>query len=172
MQRPIRPEWLIRQADELAGRWATAGQPRNADLRRAVSSAYYALYHHLVLGAAKHLLPLCSEEDCWHLCRLFQHTAVREVFDWIARPGPPPARVAYSVKRLRANVPLRDVAIAFQQLQQARYDADYNHIADFTRPETLSLIDTAEDAISKLIAARRTDDYERLVAFLALKSKL
>jgi predicted lipid-binding transport protein (Tim44 family) len=68
--------------------------------------------------------------------------------------------------------PLRDVAIAFQQLQQARYDADYNHMADFTRPETLSLVQTAEDAMRKLNAARTTGDYERLVAFLALKSKL
>jgi hypothetical protein len=44
MQRPIKPEWLLRQADDLAGRVAGVGQPRNADLRRATSAAYYALY--------------------------------------------------------------------------------------------------------------------------------
>lgn len=40
MKREIKPLWLIRLARELGGVEASRGQPRNTDLRRAVSTAY------------------------------------------------------------------------------------------------------------------------------------
>src|SRR4051812_32142660 len=94
MQRPIKPEWLLRQANDLAKRGSPcAGQPRNADLRRATSAAYYALFHHIVLGATEHLLPTCSEDDRYRFARHYQHFGVRQVCDWVVGPKAPPGRV-------------------------------------------------------------------------------
>jgi len=170
MQRPIRPAWLIRQAYELAGEGA--GQPRNADLRRAVSAAYYALYHQFCICAANHLIPAGSQETRFRLTRNFQHNAVRQVCDWIASPSNPPANVGPTVLELRANTRVRDIAIAFQTLIEARHEADYDHMADFTRAETISLVDLADDAIATLNAIRGSRDYQALMAFVAFKSNV
>lgn len=74
MQRSITPEWLIRQAKQLGGATAGVGQPRNADLRRAVSDPYYALFHFIVLACVESLMPACPEED--HL-RFMSHIALK-----------------------------------------------------------------------------------------------
>jgi hypothetical protein len=46
--RQIHPGELLDLADVLAGRRAGAGRPRTIELRRAISSAYYAIFHELV----------------------------------------------------------------------------------------------------------------------------
>src|SRR5712692_884949 len=63
MQRPIKPEWLLRLARELAGERAGQGQPRNTNLRRATSSAYYALFHGIALAVADEALPSASDNE-------------------------------------------------------------------------------------------------------------
>ena len=169
MRRPINPQWLLRQADDLGYRGQGRGQPRNANLRRAVSAAYYALYHELVNRACIHQLPRCSEEDRWRLARLFTHASVRQVCDWIIGPGPPPPKVRVALMRLRGNAAVFDIALAFQTLQEARHEADYDHMADFTKPATLTLIDQSRDAIRKLGRISRTADYSRFMAHLAMQ---
>lgn len=172
MQRPIRPDWLIRQAKELGGAAAGVGQPRNADLRRAVSDAYYALFHFIVLACVESLMPTCPEEDRLRMARHFQHTAIKKVCDWVVGPSNPPDRVRHSLLQVRADGPLRDVALAFVTLQERRHDADYNHLTGLSRPETLTLIQSAEDAMQKLAAAKGSQNYERLMAHIALKTAI
>lgn len=46
--RRISPGELLDLAGVLAGRGAGAGRPRTIELRRAISTAYYALFHELV----------------------------------------------------------------------------------------------------------------------------
>jgi len=176
VQRAIRPQWLLRQADELAGRFAGVGQPRNADLRRAASAAYYALYHELVNRVCEHLQPDATDAKRWTLSRLFAHRNVLAVCEWILGatgiPGAkgPPARVRAAFQRMRTSTRLVDVALAFQTLQQARHEADYDHLADFTRPATLSLIDQSRDAIRKLrlVASVSPPMYQRFMTHLAM----
>lgn len=172
MQRSIRPEWLIRQAKELGGAAAGVGQPRNADLRRAVSDAYYALFHFIVLACVESLMPACPEGDQLRLTRHFQHNAIKQVCEWVVGPGAIPERVRHSLLLVRAEVPIRDAALAFVTLQERRHDADYNHLTGLTRPETLTLIESAEDAINKLTAAKGTPNYERFMSHIALKTNL
>lgn len=47
----INPDHLLDQARVLA-RVPAAGAPRQADLRRAISSCYYAVFHHTLTAAA------------------------------------------------------------------------------------------------------------------------
>ena len=49
--RPPDPEHLFEQAERLAG--STLGKPRETDLRRSVSTAYYGLFHAVSLAAAR-----------------------------------------------------------------------------------------------------------------------
>jgi hypothetical protein len=57
--------------------------------------------------------------------------------------------------------PLKDVAQAFVDLQQARHEADYNLAKKFTRSETRDLIEKATQAFADWQSIR-TSDYARL----------
>lgn len=171
MQRPIKPEWLLRQADELGYRGAIAGQPRNANLRRAVSSAYYALFHHIVLALANHSLPHCSTDDQYRFARHVQHRAVRRVCDQVVGPKQPPPKVRMAILAVRADTTLNDVSLAFQTLQEARHRADYDHLASHNKAETLTLIDQARDAITKINASTGTPLFEVWLMHMILNLK-
>lgn len=172
MQRPIRPDWLLRQADELAGRGAGSGQPRNADLRRAVSAAYYALFHALVGAAVEHVLPGCSNDDRFRMARHYQHAAIKRVCTWVVPPTTPPERVRAAMLKVRSDTDLLDIADAFIQLQEARHEADYDHLADFSRPGSLALIDMSWDACDKLNASIGTPSSELFLAHVTMASKV
>jgi len=172
VRRSIKPSWLLRQADELAYRGQGAGQPRNINLRRAVSSAYYALFHALVLATTNRLLPSGTDEERRRLARSFDHRSIRQVCDWILGGGSQPKEAAPLVATVSANASLQDVALAFRTLQNARYDADYNHLADFTKAGALTLIDQSRDAVDKLRGAAGTADLERLLALITLRPSL
>lgn len=90
--------------------------------------------------------------------------------EWILGPGAPPLKVRDTMMSLRSSSRLQDIALSFQTLQQARHEADYDHLADFTRPGTLSLIDQARDAIRKLELTRTRSPrtYEQFMAHLAM----
>jgi hypothetical protein len=171
VQRPIRPEWLLRQANELAGRDAEQGQPRNADLRRAVSAAYYGLYHFIVLCAVDQMLPECSMEYRYELARHFQHNSLRVVCSWI-QGSTPPERAVKAVEAIKCSADLCDVADSFIQLQKARHDADYNHQAPFTRANALASIDQAQDACTKLWNNLGTPEANLFFIYLGVKSQI
>lgn len=94
MKRAIRADWLLRQANELGYRAGGVGQPRNINLRRAVSSAYYAVFHGIVLTGTDELLPDVTLEERHRLARSFSHNnlpprlSVRRQAEQRARRGP------------------------------------------------------------------------------------
>ena len=58
----MNPQDLLRIAEELA-RGAIGGgrgRPRQAELRRAISAAYYALFHTLALMRCEHACRRCA----------------------------------------------------------------------------------------------------------------
>lgn len=143
MRRPIRPRWLLRLAHELVPDDAGQGQPRNTDLRRATSTAYYALFHAITRAAAEHALPGAPETEQNAFTRHVGHASIGQVCAWV-NGGSPPQAVAATVHRLRQNARISDVAATFSALHQAREDADYDHDADITRPTALGLIRRSE----------------------------
>jgi hypothetical protein len=166
VQRAIRPARLIRQAHELAGP-EQRGQPRNANLRRAVSAAYYALFHHIALATSCHLLPSASETDQYALARCVQHAAVKDVCRWVT--AQPPAGLEPSLRSVRAVPELLDVSVSFPLLLDARERADYDHMASFTKAEVLSHVEAAEDSIVKLDGVK-SSEREIYLACIALRS--
>jgi len=171
MRRAIRPSWLLRLARELAGEGAGQGQPRNTNLRRAVSTSYYALFHAVALGVAAEALPGAPTTEHYAYARYVNHTAIKQVCAWISG-DPPPQHLAATVVRLRQNAALSDVSSAFNALQLGREEADYNHDADITRPGTLGLVGRSASAVSAVDANASTDDFRAFFGLIALQTSI
>jgi hypothetical protein len=169
---PISPRALLRQADKLSGRRSSAREPGNADLRRAVSAAYYAVFHHIVLSLCRHHLPAASDEVRYTLARHITHRAVKQVSAWTIAPTSSPTRVRDAAALMRASRDLHDVAFNFSYLYDSRHDADYNHLADLRQSSTVASIDRAREAIASLDRAAGSPQAEVFFAHVALKSNL
>jgi uncharacterized protein (UPF0332 family) len=169
MRRPIKPEWLLRLARETAGEGAGRGQPRTANLRRATSDAYYALFHAVALAVASETLPNASAAEQHALSRYVSHTAVKKAYGWVSG-APPPLHLQTVVNRLRASHTLAAVASAFATLYEQREAADYDHDADFTRPGTLTHVRHAQQAVAAIRANAANDDFRALYGLITLQT--
>lgn len=167
---PIDPAKLLEASLEFADHQVAQGRPRPVWLRRAVSTAYYALYHELCRAGAVHLLPSALPADQFRLTRSFAHQALKDVCEWIAGRGTPPQHARALVDFLR-NTAIKDVAAAFLDLQEARHDADYDHLASFDKATVLQHIRDAERAVATLTAANEPDR-QAFFALVALRSQL
>lgn len=130
---------LLEQAEHLARYDST--RPKQASLRRAISTAYYALFHLLVREATAALV---SDPRLRQLVpRAFDHGEMKQACRPFAAGSLPD-----HLRAVTAAVPddLKVVADAFIQLQQARHEADYNVALAFNRPDTFALVRRARNA--------------------------
>ena len=145
---------LLKQATLLATK--EPKRPSQASLRRAVSAAYYALFHLLVHDATKLMLGGDGRRPLRNtLARAFRHSTMKTVAHQFATPGDP-ARLAPGLSSQPILPELADVAAAFKELQQARHEADYDLNHRFTRAEMLDLINTSDQAFRNWHAVRGT----------------
>jgi hypothetical protein len=171
MRRPVRPTWLLRLARELAGEGAGPGQPRAANLRRATSSAYYALFHAISLAVAVEALPNGPSRERHGFARYVNHTAIKRVCEWISG-ATPPRHLQECATRLRSNRDLVAVAFAFTALYEQREAADYDHEADLTRSTAIASVRRADRAVAALRAGSATDDFRALFGLVALQTSI
>jgi uncharacterized protein (UPF0332 family) len=107
-----------------------------ADLRRSVSTAYYALFHLLITETVAHW---SRPDSRGALARMFEHSVMKKVSSRIANPkvfpfpGEDPAVVES----------LRQVALGFVQLQDLRHSADYDNTRFWTESEAHEVHDKA-----------------------------
>jgi hypothetical protein len=168
---PIDPAKLVMAARELAEHSPGAGRPRPVFLRRAVSTAYYALYHRLSRDAAAHLLPNGDQEDQLKLARTFGHGGLKKTCSQIAgRQGGIHPHVRVLVASLKTT-PIADVAASFCDLQEARHAADYDHLATVSKPATIAQIEDANKAIETLEGASEADR-QAFFSLLAMDARL
>ena len=123
---------------ETARRLAQPGvsQPTQADLRRAVSTAYYALFHCLAAAAAD-LLTGSDRSPEWHqVYRAPEHGR---------------ARSACRQQGVMRTFPtaIRNFAETFADLQGARHEADYALEGRYLKPDVLAITTRAEEAIDR-----------------------
>ena len=129
------PDDLLEQATHLAQR--DRNRPKQASLRRAVSTAYYALFH-LLISETVAYWKLKGQRPV--LARAFEHGKMRNA----------------SRRCTSTNVDLKAVADAFVELQQARHLADYDNSMVWVRLEALARIDLARDAFNCWSRVRET----------------
>ena len=136
----MNPRDLIRIARHLAsgGVGGGRGRPRQAELRRAVSTAYYALFHALALCCANALAGPNRNRSSWdQTYRALEHGHARNQCN---------DKVAMS----RFSAEIQDFGKKFVLVQQRRQQADYSTNAGFDRDQVLQIIVEAEDAVAEL----------------------
>ena len=146
-------EDLLEQARHLANR--ERRRPKQASLRRAVSAAYYALFHLLAREAGRLVVPGSLPADLRHLVvRAHNHGEMkRAAKGWITGVGALPRELQSVVPSFPEG--LNDVAASFVALQELRHEADYNTAATFGREEVLRAVERAERAFDRRNAIRK-----------------
>jgi hypothetical protein len=128
----LNPEHLFEQADQLV---AQTGQrvPRQASLRRAVSTTYYALFHAIVTDIADQLVGI-GQRGTRQYALVYRSIEHRELValckNIIQEPLPHPYRPYEPQGGFGPD--LLAVAKALIDLQQKRHNADYDplyHVA-------------------------------------------
>jgi uncharacterized protein (UPF0332 family) len=130
---------LLQQAIDLAHK--NPASPTQADLRRSVSAAYYALFHLLVSETIAHW-SLASSRDA--LGRMFEHSVMKRVSGRISDSRFFP----FTGEDPKVVRNLKTVAQAFGQLQDKRHIADYDNTTFWTATEALREVTTAAKAFS------------------------
>lgn len=111
--------------------------PSQLTLRRAVSAAYYAVFHYLIAEATSNWnnAPLRTA-----LGRAYDHGTMKTASNRILNPRDFP----YTGADPTVVANLRLVAQTFSQLQEDRHFADYNLTKDLDPEEALTQVKSAE----------------------------
>ncbi len=154
---------LLDQADHLATK--EPKKPRQASLRRAVSAAYYALFHLLIDEATRRFLPRGQLKPLRpRVARAFHHATMKKVSSSFASGTIPPR--LQTDKSARVQTELRFVAGTFCDLQDARHDADYNLAQRFSRGDVIEIIRVTRAAFGSWRSVRDTPQADAYLAGL------
>ena len=152
----MNPETLIWIARHLA-RIDSSEMPINDELRKAISCAYYALFHALCNCVADQWTGFDKElrgSDAWvQAYRLLEHGKIK----------------AACIKVCSSEIfseDLKDVAQVFLIVLSMRHGADYNPRSLISLKEAVETINTVEEAIRKLMNADAKDRMA-FISFLA-----
>lgn len=114
------------------------GRPRDTDLRRAVSTAYYAMFHCLAACCADTLVggPGSNRDmRAWNrMYRSLEHGIARRRCRHRDIAGFP--------------VEIRNFAAVFVEMQDERHEADYAPDAEFSKADVIRYVNQAENAIA------------------------
>jgi hypothetical protein len=133
---------LLEQAGHLAR--LEPGEPKQASLRRAISAAYYALFHFLAAQAAARLVPSEPPALAMAFRRTLDHQTMKAACERLVKGQSDP--VLKSIVSYPLEAALEEMVEAFKSLQEARQTADYNMLHIWTRLEALTLVDRARRA--------------------------
>ncbi len=128
---------LLQQAKELVHK--NPNNPTQADLRRSVSSAYYALFHLLIFEAC---LNWSNDISRPGLARMFDHGVMKKVSKKVTDAS----KMPYVGEDPVIVARLRSFAGLFVQLQEQRHEADYNIKDAWTLTQSLKEMVSANRA--------------------------
>ena len=161
------PHDLLDLADHLARR--EPRRPRQASLRRAVSSAYYGLFHLLIDAASRQLAPSRPIELRAKIGRAFNHRDMQGVCRQFSSGSPADATRGLIAYPIEPELIL--VARAFVQLQEARHEADYNLSVRLDRFAALQKIAFAREAFEAWRGVRSLPNAAVFLTALLLQAR-
>lgn len=138
---------LLAQAKQLAE--VDERRPKQANLRRAISAAYYALFHFLVDQSCRNIMGTQHSQAAYRhvLARAFAHSGMRAACESYAGG----TLKQNAQKGLPASFTIPDeimsIADTFVALQEKRHSADYDLSERFSRSEVLADVREVETAI-------------------------
>lgn len=152
-------EHFFEQAEKLTAPTGR-GAARQTDLRRAVSSAYYGLFHAIMMAAADAFVGRTKRTSNEYALayRSVDHRTLRELCTELLKPTLP-VRYRYYASEGGFGPELKAVAAIGVELQRARYRADYDPLLRLARSDAMLAVSTARGAVLRFTqapAAQRT----------------
>ena len=145
------------------------GIPSQANLRRAISSAYYAVFHLLIAESVSTLISPQPRGLGERVSRSFSHAEMQKVCAAIGKNDLVEKFGTLFGSGISSE--LRFVAGRFTVLQQVRHEADYDVGKVFTRSVTLTHVDDAESAFASWALIRQTDEATVFLTALAFGAR-
>jgi hypothetical protein len=149
----LNPEHLLEQADRLIAS-GSRGQPRQVDVRRAISAAYYAVFHAALTFAADNFVGVSKRTKSQYslVYRSVDHRSLRDLCTEAAKQNVAP--------RLAAHIPVNGFGVELQEfagivleLQRKRQDADYNPSIRVKASDARLAASAARNALTRLRSA-------------------
>ncbi len=139
------------------GTQPAAGAPRQAVLRRSVSTAYYAVFHALLGRVATTFVKAEFRKSRTLFYRALDHNNAKTR---CVKAGKTqldnPEKSYFGFSHFSAEI--QNFANAFVQLQKLRHDCDYDPDFKIAKASTIAAIETAREAIENLATAQAQDD--------------
>lgn len=160
----LNPDHLFEQAENLIVPPA-AGPPRQVDVRRAISAAYYGVFHFVAAAAADEFVGKTKRSSSRYglAHRGIDHRWLRDLCDDLKKPTPPQKYIPHLPNK-GVGPNLAAFATAVVELQEKRHGADYDPMIRVKTSDALAAIKTARAAVARFEQATAT----RRRAFLAL----
>lgn len=159
----LNPDHLFEQANKLIT--GQVGPPRQVDIRRSISAAYYATFHATITAAADQFVGITNRDRSRYglVYRTVSHAWLRDLCKEIQKPT--------LSSKFKPHAPSngfrRDIlafAEAIVQLQEKRHSADYDVMIRMNKSDAILAIKTAEAALRRFGKASKT----QCQAFLTL----
>jgi hypothetical protein len=141
------PEHLFDQAEKLA-KPPAVGAPRQVDLRRAISAAYYGLFHAILAAAADELVGSSKRSTARYSLayRSIDHRALRSLCGEVQKPTLNKRYAAYA-PAVGFGSNIGAFASALIDLQDRRVLADYDPLFRVRTSDAAIAIRTARSAL-------------------------
>jgi hypothetical protein len=161
---PPLPEHLFEQADGLT----TAVDSRHTDLRRAISNAYYGLFHFALTAAADMVVGTAERATSRYalVYRSVDHGRLRSLCDQIK--GTNPQKIAFVPAGGFGSI--ADFARITLNHYELRILADYDPSRPFTRNEAMVAVSEAREAI-KMFQQGSAEQQRAFLTLLLFKQR-
>jgi hypothetical protein len=142
-----------------------AGAPSQVDLRRAISAAYYGVFHFCLGAAADEFIGVGQRATSRYalVYRSIDHRALKDVCSE-AKKQAPPAKYAPYFPAGGFDPNIQAFSTAAIELQEKRHMADYNPLTKFRTSDAKVAVGTARSAVGRFQGA----NIEHRKAFLTL----
>jgi hypothetical protein len=130
------------------------GPGRDMDLRRAVSAAYYAVFHCVCTAVADQVISKSTAPELW--ARMYRALEHKEM-----------ANRSRDARKLNIDPRINLVADNLVNLQIARFSADYDPLYPINTQIALGHISAAQDAIEQFETAPTTAKQAYLAMLLS-----
>ncbi len=168
---------LLKQAKDLARR--DPKRPKDASIRRAISTAYYSFFHFLLDEATGILVGEGPNDEALRhlLSRCFVHghmaSACTKIVGLVTNPkSGSPLYAPFARSMLNQANDLQMVAKTFKDLYEHRHRADYDLGQRYSRAQALKSISDVEEAMRTWNRIKKADPHvTRLVAVMLLHSE-
>lgn len=143
--------------------------PSDAVVRRAISTAYYALFHAITFHASAMFRPEYGNASL-AIRRVYSHSAMKQSCKSFTTQKSLPTALAQKLGRIDYSPPqdIREIAAAFVELQEMRHRADYDNASELKQDDAKSSALKATESIEKLRSAAESHPDDVGIFLLAL----